>query len=226
MEAMVRRKLEMAECALDFADAHPSDDASCTTLVNRLRDRIDHAERLMIQEHNGRELKHGALERRTERRRTIQQVQLRHLAAVARLAAREHPELVEIFRLPDSNAPHMDFITAAKVLLDAAAARAQDFMSLGLGDTFLQDLAAAVAEFDRATALVNTGARSHVGARGELFNAADECMGMVEVLDGLYRLRFSHDPEAVAAWESARTIGGPKRVRRQRQTGEKRAGGV
>ena len=40
---------------------------------------------------------------------------------------------------------------------------------------------------------------------------SDELMRLVGILDGFNRYRYHHDPELIAAWESARhVVSGPK----------------
>ena len=147
-------------------------------------------------------------------RKTLERVQLRHLVGVAELAAREHPELEKLFVAPKSGAPLKVLITAAKLLLDAAVPKKDLFASVGLGDTFLDELTAAVAEFDQSTDAAHSGLRDHVGASAELPVAAEDCVKMAKLLDGLYRIRFKNDPESLAAWESSSNVVGPFRTRK------------
>src|SRR5439155_9274967 len=76
----------------------------------------------------------------------------------------------------------------------------------GLAATLLDDLAAAVEQFDASVAETNEGRRDHVGARAELDAVSDEGMQLVELLDGLKRYRLGGDAELRAARESARKV--------------------
>src|SRR5439155_20613870 len=94
----------------------------------------------------------------------------------------------------------------------------------GLAATLLDDLAAAVEQFDAAVAETNEGRRDHVGARAELDAVSDEVMHLVEVLEGLNRYRFGGGAELRAAWESAREEvagprGGPRAAERAARAG-------
>jgi hypothetical protein len=209
MRADIRRKMAMADRALDFAAAHPSTDASYNALVARLKDRLARADQLAIQQREGQTLKHAAVTRRDALRESIERVQLRHLVGVAYLASKEHPELAELFPPVPTSGPHKNLITAAKGMLAAAQPQKELFVSLGLGDTFLDDLTQAIADFDKATEEAHTGTRDHVGAGADLLVAADDCVKLTLLLDGLYKLRFRNDPESLAAWKSARNVVGP-----------------
>ncbi len=206
MQADIRRKLSMAVRAMDFAQAHPSTDASYQSVVTRLKERLDRADVLAVQEHDGREGERAAHTQRDGLRRTIQQEQLKHLARVAEMAAQAHPELAGLFRYPKPNAPHRTFITAAKAMLAAAEPHKDLFLSMGLGEGFLEQMNQAVTEFDHCTESAHSGQRSHVGARADLAVVADECVQLARLLDGLNRVRFRSDPELLAAWQSASTV--------------------
>lgn len=199
----------MAARALDFAAAHPSTDAGYNALVARLKDRLAQADQLAIEQRDGQVLKHSAVARRAELRDSIARIQLRHLVGVAQLAAKEHPELLKLFPPPPSGGPHKTVMTAARSMLAAAQPQKDLFVSLGLGATFLDELAQAIADFDKATEDGHTGTREHVGAGAELLVAAEDCVKLTLVLDGLYKLWFRNDPKSLAAWKSSRNVVGP-----------------
>jgi hypothetical protein len=70
----------------------------------------------------------------------------------------------------------------------------------------LDELDAAVKEFDASLQESDDGKQSHVAARAEMKALTDEIMRLVGILDGFNRYRFHHDPELIAAWESARHV--------------------
>jgi hypothetical protein len=215
MLAEIRRKLAMAVRARDFAQAHPSTDASYTALVARLQDRLTRADGLAMLQRDGHNGERAAVAHRGALRATIQRVQLRHLVGVAAMAAKDHPDLSGSFVYPDSGGPYHTFITAARSMLAAAAPNKDLFASLGLGDTFLDELTQAVAEFDATTEAAHARRRDHVGARAELATLADECIKLTGLLDGFYRIRFRNDSQSLAEWESSRNVVGPFRPKQQ-----------
>src|ERR1043166_4984768 len=141
----------MAVRVRDFIRAHPSTEAGYVSVASRLEERLKRADTLAVQERDGRLEERNATARRLELRRTIQQDQLRHLAHVAGMAAKQRPDLVGKFALPLSNAPHKTFFTAASAMRARAVQEKDLLVSLGLGDSFLDDLARNVAEFDEVT---------------------------------------------------------------------------
>jgi hypothetical protein len=211
MQAEIRRKLTMAARALNFAQAHPSTDASYTTLVARLQDRLAHANALAVQQTEGTTDERAATAQRDVLRRTIQRIQLRHLVALAAMASRDHPELLGKFVNPKPRASLKAVIAAAQALVAAATPHKDLFVSLGLSGTFLDELTQSIAQFDQVTEDGYAGRRAHVGARAELLMASDDCVKLVGLLDGVCQIRFRTDAESLAAWESSKSGAGPIR---------------
>jgi hypothetical protein len=211
MQAALRRKLSMAARAADFAAAHPSNDASYTSLVARLQDRVTTATALSTQQAEGGVSERAAIAHRAQLRRDIDRIQLRHLVIAAQLAESEHPEVKGLFSYPRRHGPNRDFLAAAQAMAAAAVEQKDVFIALGLGDTFLDELNQALAAFEQATDDAHGARRSHVGAASQLRAVVNEAVKLVGMLDGLYRARFRNDAESLAAWESSRNLPGPFR---------------
>jgi len=211
MNRIVRRRLEMAVRVRDFSRAHPSADASYAPVLARLEDRVARMEALARQQQGGYLVKRSSVTRRRGLRRRLHHELLRHLVTVAEDAAAEEPALAEKFRLPPSNGSNEAFRTLARKMLEQGQAGRELLAKHGLMATLLDDLTAAVDQFDASVAETNEGRRDHVGARAELDAVSDEVMHLVELLDGLNRYRFGGDAELRAAWESARkVVAGPR----------------
>jgi hypothetical protein len=206
MQADIRWKLSMAARALEFSRANPSTDASHVGVVTRLGEQLTRADALAIQERDGRLIARNAVERRQVIRRTLEQQTLRHLMRVATAAARENPTAAGLFALPRHPGPYRTFITSARAMLTAATAHRDLLIQHGLGETTIEYLTGALAEFETATANQHAGRREHVAARAELINVANECVELVGLLDGLNRARYEDDAPLLAAWESARNL--------------------
>ncbi|MES2306990.1 MAG: hypothetical protein V4558_15925 [Gemmatimonadota bacterium] len=209
MQGKIRRKLSMAARALDFARTHASTDAGYTTIVTRLEERVARADTLAIQELDGVGGESAAVARRADLRHTMHERLLRHLARVAGLATRAHPELAGQIVMPRTNIPNRAFLTAAKSMLAGATARTDLLLPFGLGDTLIPELTKAIEQFDAATSTAHSGRVGHVGARADLTAVTEECVALVGVLDGLMATRYNGDAENLAAWESARNVLGP-----------------
>ena len=203
----------MAHRALDFALGHPSTDASYTALVARLQDRVGRADALTVQQQEGHTGEGAARGQRDAIKRALR-VQLRHLVLVADVAVKERPDLFKAFVFPDLEGPQRELITAAKAMLPAAIENKDVLISVGLGDTFIDDLTKAIAAFDQATATGHDRREDHVGARADLRGVTTECVKLVRVIDGLYRIRFQGDVESLTAWKAASHVAGPFRKKK------------
>jgi hypothetical protein len=210
MQATARRKISMAKRALDFALANPSTDASYVTVVGQLQVLVTRAESASVQQRDGLNDEHAAIAHRQDLREIIGE-ELHHLAAVAARVVTTDVELANRFVSPDPSGPNRAFITAAKSMLAAATPVEDQFVTLGLGETFVADLTQAIAEFDEATATAHAGRAGHVAASTDLIAVSGEVGRVVGVLDGLNRARFRQNQALQAAWESARNVVGPFR---------------
>jgi len=108
--------------------------------------------------------------------------------------------------MPNGNETNETFRALARRLLVQGQAEKDVLVKHGLADKLLEDLAAAVDEFDGSVAQSNEGRQGHVGAVAELQAVSDEVMRVVAMLDGLNRYRFGGKAELIAAWESARNV--------------------
>ncbi|MFL5493021.1 MAG: hypothetical protein ACJ8DC_01425 [Gemmatimonadales bacterium] len=211
MERVVRRRLEMIKSVRDFCRAHPSTDANYAAVLVELEELITHMEALATQQQDGVVTAHASTVRRKALRRRLHHELLRHLVTVAGVAAADQPGLAERYHMPRGNETNEVFRTLARRLLTQGRTEQEVLAKHGLADKLLDDLSAAVDEFDVSVAQSNEGRRGHVGARAELKAVSDEAMQQVEMLDGLNRYRFGGKAELLAAWESARNVvAGPR----------------
>ena len=221
MNAMLRRRLERAARVRDFIRAHRTDGAGEATALTRLEELIQRTETLAAQQRAGVVATRAATMQRDKLRRALQRKLLKYLAAVGAVAAKEHTELAAQFRLP-TDASNQAFLTAARGMLEKASSQKDLLVSLGLSASLLDDLTAAVAEFEKTLEATRAGKREHVGASADLQAVAAEIAEQVRVLDGLVSYRFGDNAELMAAWASARDVLGPFRsqVKPEPGTGE------
>jgi hypothetical protein len=206
MDRQVRRKLAMATSVRSFSRAHPSTDASYTVVLDRLNGTISRIEQLAKQQEGGYASKHAATARRADLRRRLQAGLLRHLVTVAEDVGSEVPAVGEKFRIPKANANHAAFRASASEMLDQARVNQEVLVKHGMSATLLDDLDAAIKEFDASLEETHGGRQSHVAARAEMKTLCDEIMRLVGMLDGFNRYRFHRDPELIVAWKSAKHI--------------------
>ncbi len=81
--------------------------------------------------------------------------------------------------------------------------------------TVLDDLAAALGEFERTLEASREGLREHVGASADLEVVGAEISEQLQLLDGVVQYRFGDDAELMGAWASARNVLGPSKPKDQ-----------
>lgn len=211
MQRVVGSKLEMAVRVRDFVRAHPFSDPTHAALGTRLEEAVTKAQALAVREQTGRLDASAAIRHRRTLRRDLQRELVRYVARVGEVAAHEHPELVGRFKAPGGSVRNATFLARAWDLLELAKANQELLGSHGLAGGQLDDLAGALTRFEAATEQANSGRRAHVGARADLLSVTGEVMELVRLLEVLNRMRFRADPDALAAWESARNVVAPGR---------------
>jgi hypothetical protein len=211
MQEDIRRKLAMATRALSFAQSNPSTDTGHVALVTQLADRLARAEVLARQQLEATEAEHAAIVRRDDARHQMHFIQLRHLIRIVKAAIPEHPELMGLFVGVGKDGSNQHFIVAAKSMLAATTANGDLLVSLGLGEQFIDELTAVVAEFDAQATVADSSNAAHIGARAELEEVARTCLNVVRRMDGFNQGRYRNNPELLAVWESASHVVGPFR---------------
>jgi hypothetical protein len=194
-----------------FSVAHPSQEGNYTLVLDELKKGIVRLEALEKQQESGFVAARASTSRRRALRRRIHHELLRHLVTVAEVAAAKESGIAERFQLPSGNSSNEAFRTDARRMLDLGQEQKDVLGKYGLSEKLLDDLAAAVSDFDASVEESNEGRREHVGARADLKAVSDEVMRLVTMLDGLNRYRFAGNAELLAAWESARNVvSGPR----------------
>jgi hypothetical protein len=206
MDAKSRRRIEMGTRALDFSRAHPDPSPGYTAAVTRLEERLARAEQLAKQQRDGMLQVRASTARKVELRRTMRKAHLSHLAQVAKVAAREVPELAQKFVFKPGTTTYLAFRTAARGMAAEAQTQKDVLVKHGLAETVLDNLIQNLDQFDSAVENGAGGRQAHVGASAELMAVADEVVQIVRVMDGLNRYRFIGAPELLAGWESASNV--------------------
>jgi hypothetical protein len=219
MNAVLRRRLERAVRVRDFLRAQQTDGVPEGTALARLEELLRRAEALAAQQRAGVVATRAATEQRAAVRRALQSKLLRYLAAVGAVAAKENGALAAQFRLPRTRATNQAFVTLARGMLEQATAQQQLLESRGMSAKLLDDLTAALTEFEHTLDATRAGRREHVGASADLRAVAAEITEQVRLLDGLVRYRFGDNPELMGAWASARNVAGPIRPHAGPQAG-------
>ena len=178
-------------------------------VLARLTATVSKADAIAMQEGEARVEEHAAIARRRDLRLSIRRNQLTRLVQIADFAAHAHPELQGKFILPPRGMPNKPFLLAARSLLAAATPQKELFISLGLGDTLLDELSQLLDQMDGSTTAAHSSRTGHIAARTDLPNLMNECGRDIAVLGTYYRATQPKNSEVLAAWNSARKVPGP-----------------
>jgi hypothetical protein len=94
-------------------------------------------------------------------------------------------------------------------LLGKATVLKDALVGQGMSPTLLDNLAAAIADFEKTLEATRASKLEHVGASADLRAVASEISKLVRVLDGVVRFAYSDNAELMGAWASARDVVGP-----------------
>jgi hypothetical protein len=205
MNSKTRRRVEMGKRSLHFGTTKPDASPGYVAALARLGDLIQRADTLAAQQREGILEVRAASARKSELRRSMLRAHLDHVSKVAKAAADDLPDGVKL-DISHKRLPYLVFRTAARSVQAEALSQKEVLVKHGLADTVLDSLSTALDEFDAALLQGTEGRVRHVGASAELDTVADEIVQVVNLMDGLNRVRFAHDDELLAAWESASNV--------------------
>jgi len=219
MNALLRRRLEMAARVRDFLRAHKTDAVGEGLGLAKLEELIARAETLDAQQRAGLVVSRSSAKQRRELRHALQSKLLLYLRALGALVETENGELAVQFQFPPSNSSHQALVTAGRGMLEQASAQKDVLLARGMPPALLDDLAAALGELEKAIEATRAGRRDHVGASADLNAVAAEIKKQVRALDGMVRYRFGDNAELMGAWCSARNVLGPFKTKSEPEAG-------
>jgi hypothetical protein len=213
MNAEVRRKLDMAERALVFIQEHPPEDTGVTPVFEELAERVAHALRLVKVEGEGLSGERAATTERLDVKRSLVTGLLAFLSRAGRAAAKEEPSLAHVFRPIAMGTPNRLFVARAESMVAAARGQPELLGRYGSTGALLEETERLVSRFVAVSQAAASSRLAHVGANADLTAVTSEIMELVDRIDRLHRHRFRADPDALAAWSSAKNVLGPSRRR-------------
>lgn len=206
MLARSRRKIDMGERASESVHANPVEDPALIALLAQLDELLKQARESAARQREGITKSRGATALRRQLQEDIRQTHLPHLARVAGSAAQDQPELEPALRRGRDTRTIRGFRTAVGTITATAQANRELLLKHGLAQSVLDDLVTMVDRFEQAVLQGVEARRQHVGATADLKVLGDKIAQVVQVMDGIQRLRFARDPERLAAWESASSV--------------------
>lgn len=154
----------------------------------------------------------SAVVKRTARTSIVQK--LRTLRNTAKALDGEKPGTSDKFRLPPKNSDEM-LINFARVAVTTATPLKSSFLQLEMPSNFLEDLSAAIDEFEEASNTQNISRSNRISATAGVKDALARGTKLKRDLDPIVRNKYAGDPASLAAWTSA------ARVQRPRQSSKK-----
>ncbi len=209
MNAVYRRRLEMAARVREFLRAHNTDGVGQGLGLAKLEELINRAELLAGQQRGGVAVTRSATKQRDVVRRALQRKLLGYLRVVGAVAAKVNRELAQQFQMPPGNASQQALLTSARKMLERATAQKDVLVGLGMSEKVLAEVAGAIGELEQTLEATRAGRREHVGASADLKAVVAEIAEQVRLLDGVVKYRFGDNPELMGAWASARNVLGP-----------------
>ena len=209
MNAQLRRRLEMAARARDFLRAHQMEGVGQDLGLTKLEQLLEYAENLATQQRVGVAVERSAVKQRQELRRALQPRILGYLSAVGAVVGTQNAELAEQFRMPPPNTTHQGLLTMSRAILERATAQKELLVKLGMSEQVLDELTAALGQYEDTLQATSAGRREHVGARADLKVVAADISKQLRLLDKVVRYRFGDNAERMGAWESARNVAEP-----------------
>lgn len=212
MEQDTRNKLEMAARVREFNRAHPPKAPGQVAAAARLETQLDRAEVLSQQVVTGYDTVHQSVATKADLKAGLVD-SLRLLQGIAKASVGETPELEQRYRMPRGKVAGVALITLAKARHASATTDREMLLKYGMSETFLDELAALIAQYEEAGRTKASGQRAHVGATADLRELTSQIMRTVHQMDILNRHRFRKDAELRAAWKSARNVEWPAHQR-------------
>jgi hypothetical protein len=205
-------RLDMAQRALEFSLAHPSESPGYATACKQLEELLARATVLVEEQRRGTAEVRTATIEKDRLRRALRRSHLVHFGAVAERAAAEEPELAQKFDLPRMPPRGLAFRAAARTMLELAEQRKELFSKYGMVDEVLQHARKTIDALDQAVERSAEGRRVHIGAAATLELVTDEAVRLVKILNGFNRVRFVTDTNLLAGWTAAINVIGPRRT--------------
>jgi hypothetical protein len=207
MDTIAVRRYNMLVRVREFGTAHPdlfpADSLGARTLAE-LGDIVDRLGASVMSESSGRSAARQGTVSKTSARQALR-VALETIARTARGIAVDTPGVAGGFLVPDGKNDHELAIAARRFAEDAAPLSAS-FIAHGLPASFVADLQATLALFERATSGRATAREAHVGARAGINAGIDAAFAILPRLDAIVENRVAGEPSLLATWRSARHV--------------------
>ncbi len=124
----------------------------------------------------------------------------------------EMPGVSDNFKLPTKNGDEA-LVNAARAFVTAATPLKAHFLQREMPATFLEDLTAAINEFESASNSLNLNKSKRVGATAGLKSAFVRATRLKRELNPIVRNKYRDDLSSLAEWESATHVEHPPKAK-------------
>jgi hypothetical protein len=127
---------------------------------------------------------------------------LRQVNRTARALAVDNPSIVELFRMTYNN-NEQQMLATARAFLTNATPIAQLFIDYGMPAEFIDQLEAAIGNYEQAITQKNAALDKGLGATADIGATIRETLSAVRRLRGIVPNIFAANPQKLAEWKSA-----------------------
>lgn len=127
---------------------------------------------------------------------------MRAMRETARAMEPDTPGITEKFRVPTTNGDEA-LINAARSFITTATPLKADFLRREMPADFLEQLSAAIDQFESAVNSQNLNTGQRVSATAGVKSALSRAAKLRKELNPIVRNKYQDDPATLAAWESA-----------------------
>jgi hypothetical protein len=191
----------------DFFASHAAQFATGSKgkeLLEMLEDEINALEAHAAAQSSGKSTALQGTSSKEDARQALYQ-QIKAINLTAHSLAFETPGLDDKFRMPRGNNDQTLLNTARAFAADAVPLKAT-FIQYEMPATFLEDLDAAIADFEQSISSQNLGRENALTATASLGQSTEKAVGIVRQLDAIVRNKFRDAPATLTVWESATHI--------------------
>jgi len=137
--------------------------------------------------------------------RALLMEQMKDINRLARAMGLAVPGLDDKFRLPGGDSDQAWLIAGRTFAQDAVAFRTE-FINREMPESFIDDLKAAIADFEQALADRNLSKGTHVAATVNTGETIGQGLDIVQELHAIMRIKLRGDKATLAEWNSANHI--------------------
>lgn len=211
MHRWVRFKLDAGRRVRDFCRQRAAGSRAAERWADELDRLVTHAEQLELDAIDAMNAGLAATSRRAQLRHLIRASYLRPVLGILDAAALKEPGSVTRWPFPVFRADDHTFASTVRAAA-AEAKRVQELMHRnGLRPEVVDEMLSLLAEWDACGRRQDESRQRRAGASAGLEATTNQILGIIRLLDALFRLEHRGQPALRAEWQATRHIPWPHR---------------